>query len=159
MQDYDYLQECRKFYEQRLLSKFGPPVGATEAEVAELRANLDVNLPIAYHQFLLWMGKDKHGALKGSEWFIDEVCENGEFLDELLAENEVKRTASNPIVCFFVHQGYMAAWFSLDDPRSDPLCEFYSEANSNPIPINVGSFSSFLLKELQGVAETSVRIS
>ncbi|HAT84857.1 SMI1/KNR4 family protein [Cohaesibacter gelatinilyticus] len=156
MQNFDYLQDCRKLYDQRLLSKFGPPVGAAEVEITELQAKLDKNLPIAYRQFLLWMGKDKYGALKGSEWFIDEVYENGEFLEEFLAENEVKGMASNPIVCFFSHQAYMAAWFSLDNPQPDPLCEFYSEVSSNSVPVNVGPFSSFLLKELQGVAETLV---
>ncbi len=102
MQDFDYLQDCRNFYEQRLHSKFDPPVGATEAEISVLQAKLDADLPIAYRQFLLWMGKDKHGALKGSEWFIDEVCENGDFLDEFLVENEVKRPEPNSTVCFFV---------------------------------------------------------
>lgn len=157
MQDFDYIQECRNFYEQRLHSKFGPPVGATESEISMLQAKLDADLPIAYRQFLLWMGKDKHGALKGSEWFIDEVCENGDFLDEFLVENEVKRPEPNSTVCFFSHQGYMAAWFSKADPQSDPSCKFYSEANSNPVPIDAGPFSSVLLKELQGIDETWVR--
>lgn len=153
MNDIDYLYECRKFYTQRLLSRYGQPLGADESEVLSLQEKLGFDLPLAYRQFLLWMGNDKQGVLKGSEWFIDEVCDNQDFLEEFLTDNGVSKNVSGQVVCFFSHQGYMAAWFSIDGEQADPFCELYSEANSSLIPVGIDSFSSFLLKELQGVAE------
>lgn len=99
------------------------------------------------------MGKDKHGALKGSEWFTDDVYDNQSFLEEFLDENAVIGVKGGKKVCFFSHQGYMAAWFSADANEQDPKCQFYSESNSNPVAIETGTFSQFLLKELNSVVK------
>lgn len=152
MQSVDYLKECREFYTKVLELHFGKPVGASETSVSELQHELGFVLPESYRQFLHWMGNDKQGALRGTEWFIDEVLSNGEFLGELLSDNGIAETASDRRVCFFVHQGYMAAWFE-DVGAADPKCRFFSEANSELVVDDVGSFTSFLLKELQGVAD------
>ncbi|MCG7521617.1 SMI1/KNR4 family protein [Ruegeria sp. Ofav3-42] len=152
MPSIDYLNECRNFYARVLQPQFDVPLGISEAAVKELERELGFALPESYRQFLLWMGNDKQGALRGSEWFADEIVFNNEFLDEFLSDNGIAETTSDRRVCFFVHQGYMAAWFDCLD-GSDPICRFYSEANSEPFAIDAGPFTSFLLKELQGVAD------
>lgn len=151
MQGVDYLKECRDFYARVLQPHFGVPFGASETAVSKLQHELGFTLPESYRQFLLWMGNDKQGALKGTEWFVDQVLSNGEFLDEFLPDNGIAETTSESRVCFFVHQGYMAAWF-VDVEDVDPRCRFFSEANSEPVVADAGVFTSFLLKELQGVA-------
>lgn len=152
MQSVDYLKDCRDFYAQALQPSFGVPVGVSEITVSELQQKLGFVLPESYRQFLLWMGGDKRGALRGSEWFADDVLANGEFLDEFLAENGVTETASDERVCFFVHQGYMAAWF-VDIEAANPKCRFFSETSIEPVITNAGTFTSFLLNELKGVAD------
>ena len=152
MPNVEHLRSCREFYAEFLQARFGEPVGATAASVSDLEQELGFALPESYRQFLLWMGRGKNGALKGSEWFVDDILPNDEFLDEFLADNGVAEAAPSKRVCFFVHQGYMAAWF-VDITAADPICSFYSEANSEPVVVDAGTFSSFLLKELQSVAE------
>ncbi len=151
----DYLKNCRAFYSKELEKRYGIPVGASESSVTELQQKLDFELPESYRQFLLWMGNDRNGALRGSEWFCDDIVPNGEFLDEFLIENNV-HLRSTKRVCFFVHQGYMAAWFD-DEGTPDPKCSFLSESNCDLVR-DAGPFSSFLLKELQGVAAASTQI-
>lgn len=152
MPSVDYLKECRDFYARVLQPCFGAPLGASETAVSELQQKLGFTLPESYRQFLLWMGEDKQGPLRGSEWFVDDILPNGEFLDEFLLDNGVAET--NPVerICFFVHQGYMAAWFAGGDAE-DPLCHLYSESYPEPVVSSAGAFSSFLLKELRGAAE------
>jgi hypothetical protein len=153
MRDIDYLSESRDLFDRRLLARFDNPIGATEHEVSELEGVLGFRFPIAYRQYLLWMGKDKHGALKGSEWFIDDVEDNQDFLEEFLNENSVTSELDRRKFCIFSHQGYMGAWFLAGESEADPKCQFYSESNSDPIATDAGTFSQFLLKELQGIAE------
>lgn len=155
MSSVDHLKDCREFYMEFLHARFGDPLGATAKSVSDLEQELGFMLPESYRQFLLWMGSDKDGVLKGSEWFIDDILSNNEFLDEFLADNGVAEAVPSHTVCFFVHQGYMAAWF-VDVAASDPACSFYSEVNLEPVVVGAGSFSSFLLKELQAVAEAAI---
>lgn len=152
MPSVDGLKECRDFYAKVLQPHFGTPLGVSETKVSDLQQKLGFVLPESYRQFLFWMGNDKHGALRGSEWFADDVLPNGEFLEEFLADNGVTETTSARRVCFFVHQGYMAAWFD-DVGAEDPVCRFFSEASSDSVVTDAGTFTSFLLKELHGVGE------
>ena len=153
MEKVDYLIECKELFERKLRVKFGEPVGLTEAALLVLEERLEVSFPAAYRQYLLWMGMDKNGVLRGSEWFADDLSDNQDFLTELLAENEVTGASTGKKVCFFSHQGYMAAWFLADASELDPFCEFYSEADAHPSVKKVGRFSDFLLKELSGIVE------
>jgi len=153
MSNIDFLCRSRDLFDKRLSARFGQPTGASECEISELEKALGFRLPQAYRQYLFWMGKDKFGALKGSEWFIDDVQDNEVFLEEFLYENSVKNVNAGKKVCFFSHQGYMAAWFLADDAECDPKCQFYSEFSSDIVSIDEGTFSQFLLKELRGVAK------
>ena len=142
----DYLSECRVLYDQKLSANFGIPVGVPEPEMG-------LTFPASYRQFLLWMGNDKNGALKGSAWFVDDLIDNQKFLDEFLNENEVSGVFNGPKLCFFSHQGYMAAWFSVFAPEADPICQFYSEARTTSVASSTESLSRFIYKELSGVVE------
>jgi len=89
MQSVDHLKECREFYLRELQSHFGVPLGVSKATIFELQQKLGFVLPESFSQFLLWMGDDKRGALKGSDWFADDILPNDHFLDEFLAGNGV----------------------------------------------------------------------
>ena len=147
----NYCAECQSYYDANLRSKYGIPTGAEESEIRRMEKKLGHSFPPAYRQFLRWMGNDYEGVLRGSEWFLSDIPNNNKLLPELLADNGVNSTLNSPYLCFFSHQGYMAAWFFLSEGGSDPICYFYSEADSIDNEISVGSFSSFLLTELKGV--------
>ncbi len=156
MVETDYLSECRDFYERYLIGKFGNPVGASADQIFTLEDELGLTLPLAHRQYLLWMGNDTNGALKGSEWFLKDLLGNIAFLGEFLRQNGVSYLEDRRAICFFSHQGYMAAWYYYDPMEPDPYCKYYSEASSEPVSKDDGRFSEFLLKELRGIAEAVI---
>lgn len=146
------LDDCKAFYRDHLQPYFGPPAGCTLEFVQELERTLGHRLPESYRDYLAWMGADHEGALRGSDWFANDVIENTRYVPELLQHNNLDWKLPHASVCFFVHQGYMCAWFDLDDSSEDPQCWFYCEGDT-PQPKLAGAFSEFLLGELAHVAE------
>jgi len=124
------------------------PVGTTDSQIVQLEKYFEVTLPLAYKEFLSWMGNDHEGVFQGSDWFAKDLIENTEYLPDLLADNGVEYNASKACA-FFCHQGYMIAWFELESGE-DPRCFFFSETDSSSIK-TYDSFSLFLEKELRGL--------
>ncbi|MFK7763961.1 MAG: SMI1/KNR4 family protein [Roseobacter sp.] len=135
-------------YATRYASEFGEPKGCSKRDVEILEQDLERRLPGAYREFLLWMGNDKHGRLKGSDWFLTDVRENTAVLPELLFENAISIDQLKNQFCFFMHQGYMAAWFDLSQSVGDPKCFFFSEANNGRKIEGPKKFTEFLKEEL-----------
>lgn len=147
----DYLKECRELYTEKLERKYGVPDGCSQAEVTQYERLKDLVFPTSYKQFLLWMGKDFDGVFKGSEWFLRDVYENTQCLDEFLQGNNLVIEHKGRPICFFSHQGYMSAWFYLTTDLGDPACYFFSEADKNNSLVKYDTFSDFLQEELNGV--------
>ncbi len=143
-----YLSSIKDMYAKRYASEFGEPRGCSERDVKALEQDLGQRLPEAYREYLLWMGNDMHGRLKGSDWFISDVRENTVALPELLSENDVTTDKLDDLFCFFMHQGYMAAWFNLSQTADDPECFFFSEGNDAEEIDGPKVFSEFLKVEL-----------
>ena len=143
-----HLTSIKNSYSKRYASEFGEPRGCSERDVKILEQSLGRRLPAAYREYLLWMGNDKHGRLKGSDWFLSDVRENTAALPELLSENEISIDQLDDPFCFFMHQGYMAAWFDLSQTSDDPECFFFSEGNDAGDVEGPKMFSEFLKKEL-----------
>jgi len=125
----------------------GSPVGASERDVASLEGRLGCRLPLAYREFLLWMGEDRKGLLQGSECFLGNVESNEHGLVRLLSENSLPSLAYRPVV-FFLHQGYIACWFRMSDIAEDPEVFSFNEAVSEAGIRSLGSFSQWLYVEL-----------
>ena len=125
----------------------GPPHGASEAEVAELGAALKTALPLAYVQFLLWIGKDHHGIYKGTDIFINNVIENTKALPDLLSENSVREPQTRWL-CFQSHQGYFMAWFALPPESDDPPVFYFGEGQGMTEPRFGGPFTQYVAAEL-----------
>jgi hypothetical protein len=132
----------------------GAAVGAPPGEVAALEQRLGCQLPLAYREFLLWMGADRDGLLRGTECFIDSVEQNQQSLVELLEENGQPALGYKPVV-FFMHQGYIACWFPMGGRDDDPLVYSFNEGDSHRGIKELGRFSDWLLTELVGLARAS----
>jgi hypothetical protein len=132
----------------------GAAVGATPGEVAALEQRLGCQLPLAYREFLLWMGADRDGLFRGTECFIDSVEQNQQSFMELLEENEQTALGYKPVV-FFMHHGYIACWFSMGGQNDDPLVYSFNEGDSHRGIKELGRFSEWLLAELVGLARAS----
>ena len=145
------LDNVKAYYRTHFGSEFGEPQGCSVAEVEELERTVGHHLPAAYREFLLWMGNDKDGIFRGSDWFLSDIVENTEYVDELLRENGVDWRPEGAILAFFCHQGYMIAWFDLSTTEDDPPCYFYSEGEDMTVPGQRQRFSEFVLAELEGI--------
>jgi len=147
--DVSYLDQVRAYHREHIEPLLGAARGCEAREVDALERALGFALPAAYREFLLWMGRDLDGAFRGSDCFVDHVRYNNEWLPKLLAENDVGFPLPERFVAFFMHQGYVAAWFAIP-AEPDPACWLFAEGNSD-VPEELGPFSSWLLKHLQGL--------
>ncbi len=158
----DYLAEIRVFHAQQVQPSIGEPDGCTEAEVAALERQVGFSLPLAYRQYLLWMGKDEFGIFIGSDFFIDSVLSNTEWLPELLAENKVQFSLPEHYLVFFGHQGYVSTWFALPSTDDNPIVWHFNEGfgekdaagvHMAKSPYSVGRFTDFVLETMRAMAK------
>ncbi|MCG8459692.1 MAG: SMI1/KNR4 family protein [Holophagales bacterium] len=145
------LERARELHGKHIEPYLGAPLGCSAAEVAQLEDRLGVGIPDAYREFLLWMGKDETGIFKGSDCFHRHVEENTLYLPELLEENGIVFRSPGRSLAFFLHQGYIAAWFQVPTDDPDPMCWLFSEGSTDR-PSKVGRFSEFLWNEMRGLA-------
>jgi len=132
-----YLQTAKNFLKDL------NTIGCTEEEIQELERKLNAFLPESYKEFLLWMGKDSGGFLKGSDFLYPKIIELQTWSQELLAENRVEIEKGFLYLTFFIHQGYSLYCFSLTD-HNDPTVYRYLEGDdSNLRCLNV-PFSKWL---------------
>lgn len=152
-----YLAEI-KLYHQLLIEPLkGKPVGCDDNEILALERHVGFPLPLAYKQYLSFMGKDYNGVFVGSDWFITDVKENTERVPELLKENHIAFVLPENYLCFFSHQGYIAAWFDLTKTGDNPEVWFYGEGQGIDSPVIKGRFTEFLFQDLQGLTECYLR--
>jgi hypothetical protein len=104
------------------------------------------------------MGKDYNGIFVGCDWFITNVEEITALVPDLLKENNISFDMPEHFLCFFSHQGYMAAWFELPKLDDNPPAWFYYEAMNMDRPILEARFTDVLLKDMRGLAMNLPRI-
>jgi hypothetical protein len=148
----DYLAEIKAFHRKHVRPYSDRPQGCWGFEIRRFEKALGFELPLAYKQYLRWMGKDYNGVFVGSDWFLSNVVENTQLVAELLAENQISFELPEHYLCFFSHQGYMAAWFELPKASENPPAWFYQEGMEMKEPVIYGTFTDFLYKDMQCMA-------
>lgn len=148
----DFLAEIKEFHRLHVEPYKGKPKGCRDFEIRRLEGSFGFELPLAYKQYLKWMGKDYRGIFVGCDWFISNVEDNTDLVPELLTENNISFELPKHYLCFFSHQGYMAAWFELPKVNDNPSSWFYNEAMDMDKPVIEGSFTDVLLKDMRGLA-------
>jgi hypothetical protein len=118
-----------------------------------LEQEVGFSLPEAYQQYLLWMGRDYDGVLRGTDCFINDAIHNTDYLPELLAENNIQFDLSAHYLVFYGHQGYVAAWFELPKIAENPIVWFFIEAEDVQLPSPGGTFTDFILNDVKGMAQ------
>ncbi len=151
--EFKYLTEILGFYEEFVRPYKGKPRGCRESEIEDLENRFGFELPLAYKEYLRFMGKDYAGIFVGSEYFIDDAVENTKYLPELLAENEIDFALPQNYLVFFSHQGYVAAWFELPKESENPSVWLFAESSETEPPKIVGTFTEFVLNDMKGLAE------
>lgn len=148
----DYLAEIKAYHSEFLEPYTGKPVGATEVEIAQLETRIGFRLPLAYKQYLLWMGKDESGVFAGSSWFLKDVLSNTLDAPHLLKLSKVKYRFPSKYLVFMGHQGYMYAWLTHPkNPRQpeNPPVYFFSEGFKDKKVMKYESFTNFLMAEMK----------
>ena len=150
-EEFDYLADIKKYHQLYIQPRGGKAVGCPEREIQILENSSDFELPLAYKQYLNWMGKDYSGAFVGSNCFITDIEANNEIVADLLAENKVKFQLPAHYLCYFTHQGYMAAWFELPKQNDNPPVWFYNETMTSKQPVIEGDFTEVLFRDMQSL--------
>lgn len=143
----DHLVQIRAFHKEMVEPWSGPRVGCSEAEILALEVRLGWPLPLAYKQYLTFMGADRKGVFVGCDWFIEAARINT--IDSELAYMGVDYTPRGDTLTFMSHQGYMFGWLDLPFLSDDPPVYFYTEsAKDNAIEHHI-RFTDLLLAELE----------
>lgn len=143
----DHLVEVKAFHRSQIEPWTGPPAGCLEAEVAALETRVGWRLPLAYKQYLRFMGADRRGVFVGSDWFIESATVNT--ISTELAYMEVEYTPPGDTFEFMSHHGYIHGWFDLPITSDDPPVHFYNEGQGNNLVFDHVRFTTLLLAELR----------
>lgn len=143
--EYKYLIEPIEIHKKYVQPFKGEPRHCWEPEIRKLEKDVGFELPLAYKEFLKFMGRDYDGIFCGSNCFINDVIKNTKYLPELLAENEVDFALPPNYLVFSSHQGYVMLWFELPKTDENPPVWLFAESREHESPKIIGTFSEWLL--------------
>ena len=123
---------------------------ATAEQMQELkRITGKRKLPQAYLEFMSVMGNQTdHCFMVGESCFMNEIFDLKEGAMELLEENESKHTLTDDDFVFWMSQGYMFAFFKLNEGNNPPIY-FYSEVKEDQYVKIANSLTDFYMSYLK----------
>nr|OEJ76198.1 hypothetical protein BH720_05915 [Desertifilum tharense IPPAS B-1220] len=104
----------------------------TEEEIFSLETDLNINLPKAYKEFLLWGGHEAGGLLEGSDCFFKHILNIQKWAIDLLNENDFPESLPKDAFVFYMHQGYEFMFFKISE-GDDPPIYIYNELNNQSL--------------------------
>ena len=130
------LKEINPILEKQLLS-------CSKEEVRLLEAAIHHPLPLAYKEFLLWMGKGPVRILRGSDFFYREWIQNEllEWAKELLEENDITTNQLDNAFILMFHQGYYFQFIPLNQGDNPPV---YDYQEGKELRLFYSSFSEYV---------------
>ena len=87
--EFNYLSDVIEFHETFVQPYKGKPNGCSDSEIIGLENYFGFQFPLAYKEYLKFMGRDFNGIFVGSDCFITNVIENTKYLSELFLENKI----------------------------------------------------------------------
>ncbi|MBT1687191.1 SMI1/KNR4 family protein [Dawidia soli] len=139
-----YLKDVLNILEENCIGL----IPCSKAEVDNLEHQVKSNLPVAYKEYLLSMGKYSGRFNVGTDCFYPDILDLGKYANDLLEENNTGLMLPSDAFVFSMHQGYQFNFFKLLD-GDDPQVFSYSEVYKTPEFRRISeSFSSYLLAEL-----------
>jgi hypothetical protein len=150
--EFKYLTEIVEFYNEFVRPYGEKPRGCQESEIDDLEKHFGFELPLAYKEYLRFMGRDYTGIFVGSEFFVSDAIDNTNYLPELLAENKVDFALPQNYLVFFSHQGWIAAWFELPKKDENPPVWYFAESYEKEPPKITGTFTEFIFNPMKDIA-------
>lgn len=124
-------------------------IPCTEEEINVIESRLQLSLPDAYKEFLLWGGCWARGFMEGSYFFFEDLLDLQEAAIELLKENQFPESLPSDAFVFFIHQGYYFTFFKTSEGHNPPV---YSYLDGQTLPTfkkEYSSYSDFLIEQLE----------
>lgn len=121
------------------------PCHANEISSFELKYN--ITLPQIYKSFLLTIGKGAGNYMMGSFAFFDDLP-LWESTKELIEENNLPPLPPDAFP-FWMHQGYMAAWFKVTEGDNPPVYSFTEGNQDKDFVLDTKTLTGFFLLELR----------
>lgn len=152
-----YLNHARHVYHQFQIGTNHP---CSEEQVMALERSLGCSLPLAYKEFLFWMGLGAGPFLRGSRCFYNDLLAIQAGATHMLPIGASSERLPEKSFVFWMHQGYQFLFFRLQD-GDDPPVHYYNQGeNARRIIFNqYDSFSKFLSQEVIGHAQLSELIA
>jgi len=127
---------------------FVPPSAirpCTWDEILALEQRLNLQLPAAYKEFLLWMGHGAGSLFRGSDVFYDDLDGLKEAAIELLRENGLTGYLPEDAFVFYMHQGYQFDFLRTSEGDDPPLYHFGEGEGLTSWLQTYNHFSSFVV--------------
>jgi chloramphenicol O-acetyltransferase len=132
-------------------------VGCSTGDIQAIENKIGVPLPIAYQEFLLWMGRVSQ-LFKGNNYRYFELLDLQNIASDLLEENHEKEVLTPNAFVFLVHQGYQFDFFRLSE-EEDPPVYWYCEGKTNGFVQTHEHFSDYILDFVEGYSRIRQEIS
>ncbi len=147
----DYMAEARAFYAEFVEPYYGQPEGASEEEINAFEQKIGFRLPLAYKQFLRWMGKKAKGmSLERSSLGLKLLCRfNLDFDWQLKHRDPTLWGGAGRLTFMMDGEACDEAWIIL--PRENENPPVYYAYDYDPDDENIGtrkvfdSFSNYLM--------------
>lgn len=99
-------------------------IPCTPEEVNSLQTYFNISFPKVYVDFLLLMGKEAGAYMRGTDAFYKELLPLMTYAKETLEEAQLAPLPQNAFV-FWMHQGYIYAYFTTDGGDNPPVTVLY----------------------------------
>lgn len=116
--------------------------GCSPEEIAKVRAEFKIPLPLAYEEFLSQMGRSAGRFYEGTDMFFPKILGAKAAARELVAEDPFGVEFPDDAIPFSMHQGYQFL-FVRSSEGDDPPVYYYLE-QSGQFEVKADEFSKFL---------------
>ncbi len=126
-----YLDRAKKEYQKMLqtLNWADEAKPCTVDEVKALEQQLKLSLPLAYQEFLLWMGHGSGEFMRGEDFQFGQLQSIREAALELMQLNNFSEPLRDDAVIFTMHQGCAFGFMQASEGCTPPV-HFYIEQES-----------------------------
>ena len=149
-----YLDKVKARVEELQFIRRDRIIPCTQKEVAYLEQRLHVSLPLAYKEFLLWMGKGAGPFMAGSDFFYYRLIDIQAGATELLEEDALLKHLPEDAFVFQMHQGYTFTFFRVKEGADPPVYSYLERSGQTTFTRVDDHFSDSLL----ALIEDSARI-
>ncbi|WP_452219930.1 SMI1/KNR4 family protein [Lacinutrix salivirga] len=139
-------------------------LGCSSDEIKKIEQEIEFSLPKSYLEFLEIMGKGMlkdietpnyydYGTFKGTYIFYDSILKHKEWLINQLNEynrQDLAEKITETEFIFYDHQGYLFAFFKLDEGDNPPVYGYEEGYEGDSFPKIADSLSSFYERHLEG---------